>query len=85
MDFADSRTGPSCGLKIVADMSQVLAGHSQIEAAVSSPNGHHLAVCLQTKNWLGLVVLKRACYTESEIGMRLAGSFLASAGPEDGS
>jgi hypothetical protein len=41
-------------VKIVADISRVLDGRSQIEAAVSSPNGDHLAVCLETKNWLGL-------------------------------
>ncbi|MHB8499821.1 MAG: hypothetical protein ACYDCG_04035 [Candidatus Acidiferrales bacterium] len=35
-------------------MSEVLDGRSQIEAAVSSPDGDHLAVCLETKNWLGL-------------------------------
>src|SRR5258708_6627404 len=45
---------PDLWAKIVTDMSRFLDGRSQIEAAVSSPNGDHLAVCLETKNWLGL-------------------------------
>jgi hypothetical protein len=39
---------------IVANISQHLDGQAQIEAAVLSPSGKHLAVCLKTKNWLGL-------------------------------
>src|SRR5258708_7207333 len=39
---------------VCIDMSRILDGRSQIQAAVSSPNGDHLAVCLETKNWLGL-------------------------------
>lgn len=45
---------PELWARIVTEMSEVLDGRSQIEAAVSSPNGDHLAVCLETKNWLGL-------------------------------
>jgi superfamily II DNA or RNA helicase len=39
---------------IVANISKSLDGRSQVEAAVLSPSGRHLAVCLETKNWLGL-------------------------------
>jgi hypothetical protein len=39
---------------IAANMSQLLDVRSQVEAAVLSPSGEHLAVCLETKNWLGL-------------------------------
>lgn len=39
---------------IAVKMSQILDGRSQVEAAVLSPSGEHLAVCLETKNWLGL-------------------------------
>jgi hypothetical protein len=39
---------------IAASMSQILDGRSQVEVAVLSPSGEHLAVCLETKNWLGL-------------------------------
>ena len=39
---------------IVANMSQILDGRSQVEAAVLSSSGEHLAVCLEVKNWLGL-------------------------------
>jgi hypothetical protein len=45
---------PELWPRIVTDLSQLLGGRSQIEAAVSSPNGDHLATCLETKNWLGL-------------------------------
>ena len=40
--------------RVVEDTSRVLDGRSQIEAAVLSPGGDHLAVCLETKSWLGL-------------------------------
>ena len=40
--------------RVVEDILPVLDGRSQIEAALSSPGGDHLAVCLETKNWLGL-------------------------------
>ena len=39
---------------IVANLSQILDGRSHIETAILSPSGEHLAVCLETKNWLGL-------------------------------
>jgi superfamily II DNA or RNA helicase len=39
---------------IADNMSQILDGRSQVEAAVLSPSGEHMAVCLETKNWLGL-------------------------------
>ena len=39
---------------IVANVSQILDGRSHVEAAILSPSGEHLAVCLETKNWLGL-------------------------------
>jgi hypothetical protein len=42
--------------RIAEDISQVLDGRSQIEAAVVLPSGDHLAVCLETKSWLGLKV-----------------------------
>jgi hypothetical protein len=40
--------------RVVQDISQILDGRSQIEAAVSSPGGDHLAVSLEMKSWLGL-------------------------------
>jgi hypothetical protein len=39
---------------IAANVSQILDARSHVEAAVLSPGGEHLAVCLETKNWLGL-------------------------------
>ncbi len=39
---------------IAAAMSQMLNGRSQVEAAISSASGENLAVCLETKHWLGL-------------------------------
>jgi superfamily II DNA or RNA helicase len=45
---------PELWAKIVTNMSLVVGGRSQIAAAVLSPHGDHLAVCLETKNWLGL-------------------------------
>jgi superfamily II DNA or RNA helicase len=45
---------PELWANIVTDMSKVLDGRSRIEAALSSPSGEHLALCLETKNWLGL-------------------------------
>jgi hypothetical protein len=44
---------PELWAKIVMSTSRALDGRSQIEAAVSSPDGDHLAVCIETKNWLG--------------------------------
>jgi len=39
---------------IIASSSDILSGRSKVEAAESSPSGDHLAVCVETKNWLGL-------------------------------
>jgi hypothetical protein len=41
---------------IVANVSQMLDGRSHVEAAVLSPSGEHLAVCLETRNRLGLKI-----------------------------
>ena len=39
----------------VADsVSRIVDGRSRVEAAILSPSRQHLAVCLETKNWLGL-------------------------------
>jgi len=40
--------------RVVEDISQVLDGRSQIDGAALSPSGDHLAVCIETKSWLGL-------------------------------
>jgi hypothetical protein len=40
--------------RVVEDISRILDSRSQIEAAVLSPGGDHLAVSLETKSWLGL-------------------------------
>jgi superfamily II DNA or RNA helicase len=40
--------------EITEDISRLLNGGSQIETAIQSPGGEHLAVCVETKNWLGL-------------------------------
>jgi superfamily II DNA or RNA helicase len=40
--------------RIVEDISGILGASSEIEAAVASPGGDHLAVCVKTKGWLGL-------------------------------
>jgi superfamily II DNA or RNA helicase len=39
---------------IMASTSQILGGRSKIEAVESSPDNDHLAVCVETRNWLGL-------------------------------
>ena len=39
---------------ISALASRTVEARSEVEAAVRSPSGEHLAVCLQAKNWLGL-------------------------------
>jgi hypothetical protein len=39
---------------IIANAHHILGGRSKIEAAESSPNRDHLAVCVETRNWLGL-------------------------------
>ncbi len=43
---------------IIASTSRILGHHSRIEAVESSPDGDHLAVCLDTRNWLGLKTRK---------------------------
>jgi superfamily II DNA or RNA helicase len=43
---------------IIAKTSYILGGRSKIEAAESSPNREHLAVCVETTNWLGLKTRK---------------------------
>jgi hypothetical protein len=45
---------PELWRKIVTGLSKVLDGRSQVEAALSSPSGDSLALCIETKNWLGL-------------------------------
>jgi hypothetical protein len=39
---------------IASAMSQTLHARSQVESAVLSPSGDHVAICLETRNWLGL-------------------------------
>jgi hypothetical protein len=39
---------------IAAQVSHLVDGHSQVEAAVLSPSAQHMAICLETKNWFGL-------------------------------
>src|SRR5579862_3192893 len=39
---------------IASKMSQTLHTRSQVESAILSPSGDHVAVCIETKNWLGL-------------------------------
>jgi superfamily II DNA or RNA helicase len=45
---------PDAWSKIVANTSEFLDGRLQVQSSISSPNGELLAVCLETKNWLGL-------------------------------
>jgi hypothetical protein len=45
---------PELWAKIGASMSKILDGRSQVEAAILSPSEDYLAVCLETRNWLGL-------------------------------
>ena len=45
---------PELWAKIAEDMSRIPDAKSQVEAAILSPSEHYLAVCLETKNWLGL-------------------------------
>jgi hypothetical protein len=71
--------------KVVEDISRVLGGRSQIEAAVSSPGGDHLAVSLETKSWLGLktrqagflyAIRDRAPFGRVVLGKREAGGWV---------
>jgi superfamily II DNA or RNA helicase len=45
---------PELWPRIADDTSKIMNGKSQVEAAILSPSEHYLAVCLETKNWLGL-------------------------------
>jgi superfamily II DNA or RNA helicase len=45
---------PELWAKIAEDMSRIANAKSQVEAAILSPSQQYLAVCLETKNWLGL-------------------------------
>jgi superfamily II DNA or RNA helicase len=47
--------------RVAEDLSRILDGRLQVEAAVSSPSGNHLAVCLETKSWLGLKTRRAGC------------------------
>jgi len=52
---------PELWARVAEDLSRVLDGRLQVEAAVSSPGGNHLAVCLETKSWLGLKTRRAGC------------------------
>jgi hypothetical protein len=39
---------------VIEELSRVVDGRTEVEAAVASPAGDHLAVSLETKSWLGL-------------------------------
>ena len=45
---------PDSWSRITARVAEMFDGRMQIQASVSSPNGQLLAVCVETKNWLGL-------------------------------
>ena len=45
---------PEMWTKIAADITRIASAKSQVEAAILSPSERHLAVCLETRNWLGL-------------------------------
>jgi hypothetical protein len=45
---------PELWTNIAVSTSKLLDCRSQVEAAILSPSGDYLAVCLETKNWLGL-------------------------------
>jgi hypothetical protein len=45
---------PQLWTKIAEDISSIASNKSQVEAAILSPSEQYLAVCLETKNWLGL-------------------------------
>ncbi len=47
---------PELWPEIIANTSQLLGGRSRVAAAEASPDGDHLAVCVETKNWLGLSI-----------------------------
>jgi len=52
---------PELWTRVAEDLSRVLDGRLQVEAAVASPGGNHLAVCLETKSWLGLKTRRAGC------------------------
>jgi hypothetical protein len=39
---------------IAENLSRIANAKSQVEAAILSPSEHYLAVCVETKSWLGL-------------------------------
>jgi len=45
---------PEIWAEIAEDTSRIVNSKSQVEAAMLSPTQDYLAVCLETKNWLGL-------------------------------
>jgi hypothetical protein len=45
---------PELWTRIGEDMSRIAKAKSQVEAAILSPSEQYLAVCVETKNWLGL-------------------------------
>jgi hypothetical protein len=45
---------PELWTEIAEDISRVANAKSEVEAAILSPSEQYLAVCLETKNWLGL-------------------------------
>lgn len=45
---------PELWTRIAEDMSRIADAKSQVEAAILSPSEQYLAVCVETKNWLGL-------------------------------
>jgi hypothetical protein len=47
---------PDSWSRITARVAEIFDGRMQIQASVSSTNGQLLAVCVETKNWLGLKV-----------------------------
>jgi hypothetical protein len=70
--------------RVVDDVSRVLDGRSQIEAAVSSPGGDHLAVCLETKRWLGLKTRQTGFLYTIRDRAAVAGSCSANVRRKDG-
>ena len=45
---------PELWTTIAEVVSRIAVAKSQVEAAILSPSGQYLAVCVETKNWLGL-------------------------------
>lgn len=45
---------PEIWTKIAEDVSRVASAKSHVEAAILSPSAQYLAVCLETRDWLGL-------------------------------